>query len=102
ICQVLGFDYGLVDLVKGHEAINVSSFYSNRLDREEIDLIDALVDEHQQPLNVAHTLLSQKVKQTRVTYEGKVHPTHRQEEFPYTIVPILHTGHDGTQQVRGL
>jgi diguanylate cyclase (GGDEF)-like protein/putative nucleotidyltransferase with HDIG domain len=103
ICHVLGFDYGLIDLVRGHEIINVMSFSAASEDEERSEQIDSLHDEHQQPLTVAHTLIAQKVKQTKKPWSGRVFSSANQDEgLPYAIVPIIEESGDGSGSVKGL
>src|SRR5437016_2788940 len=80
ICQVLGFDYGLIDLVRGHEVINFTHFSAN--DAEEDNFLDAIEDDQQQPLLVAHTMVAQKVKQTQKPWVGKAFEKGSTEGFP--------------------
>lgn len=90
ICHVLGFDYGLIDLVRGHEIVNLVSFASGNEDDERKSIIDRLQDEHQQPLTVAHTLVAQKVKQTQKPWVGRVYSQGGASAgYPYAIVPIV-------------
>jgi len=128
ICQVLGFDFGFVDVVSGHEIVNLH-YFSASPDEE---LASAskfaadLIDENKQPLAVANTLTAQKVKQTQKPWVGRafikgkdksnelrvLHPgaapgdfpddRAEVEEFPYVIIPVLEEGPGKTNHVIGL
>ena len=102
ICQVLSFDYGLVDVVRGHEVVSFKLFTAAESDDPDSRQIELLEDEHQQPVTVAHTLVAQKVKQTKAPWIGKAFVKgDTVKGFPYAIVPIINDN-DGTSQVRGL
>ncbi len=103
ICHVLGFDFGLIDLIKGHEIVNLVSFSSGNEDEQRTELIAGLQDEHQQPLTVAHTLVAQKVKQTQKPWTGRVFSsTDSENGYPYAIVPIMDDSGDSSGIVKGL
>lgn len=103
ICHVLGFDYALIDLVQGHEIVNLISFSAGGDDDERSKLLPGLHDEHQQPLTVAHTLISQKVKQTRKPWSGRAFLSNGSGGgYPYTIVPIIEDDGPGDVGVKGL
>jgi diguanylate cyclase (GGDEF)-like protein/putative nucleotidyltransferase with HDIG domain len=73
ICQVLGFDFGFVDVVSGHEIINLH-YFSASTDEEAKSarkFASELIDENKQPLAVANTLTAQKVKQTQKPWVGR-------------------------------
>lgn len=103
ICQVLGFDYCFIDVVAGHEAINFTSFSATELDNDAADLVHSLEDEHQQPLSVAHTLLTQKVKQSQKPWIG--HAVSKRDssiKYPYLIVPVIPAAQGASSQVKGV
>jgi diguanylate cyclase (GGDEF)-like protein/putative nucleotidyltransferase with HDIG domain len=96
ICQILGFDYGFIDFAQGHEIINLVSFSAADSDTEARQFVESLADEHNQPLTVANTHLTQKAKQTQKPWQGRVFPGRaagggdsEAEGYPYAIVPIV-------------
>jgi diguanylate cyclase (GGDEF)-like protein/putative nucleotidyltransferase with HDIG domain len=102
ICQVLGFDFGLIDLVRGHEVVSYTSFSAEPAD-EKADVLSTMEDEHQQPLTVAHTLVAQKVKQTQTPWVGRAYAKGGPADgYPYVIIPILDDSTEGSSQVKGL
>lgn len=102
ICQVLGFDYCFIDVVAGHEAFNFTSFSAAELDDDTANLVQNLEDEHQQPLSVAHTLLTQKVKQSQKPWVGHaISKRHPDQKFAYVIVPVM-PATEGANQVKGV
>ena len=44
ICQVLGFDYGFIDIVSGHDIVNLVDFTAAERDEQTIKLVQELVD----------------------------------------------------------
>jgi diguanylate cyclase (GGDEF)-like protein/putative nucleotidyltransferase with HDIG domain len=73
ICQVLGFDFGFIDVVSGHEIVNLH-YFSASPDEELASarkFASDLIDENKQPLAVANTLTAQKVKQTQKPWVGR-------------------------------
>ena len=52
ICQVLGFDFGFIDLVSGHEIVNVITFSGEdeKSEEEARKSVKNLTDENKQPL----------------------------------------------------
>lgn len=65
ICQVLGFDYGFLDSVRGHEIKTLQIFSAADDAAEAHQFVGTLVDEHKQPVVAANTHVAQKVKQTQ-------------------------------------
>lgn len=119
ICQVLGFDYGFMDLVSGHEIVSVFSFSAEDGNDEARRFIKSLEDENKQPLTAANTHIAQKVKQTQQPWVGRVYTNSKNaqgadskdsgtesgvdsEGYPYAIVPILESSTGETWQVKGL
>jgi len=110
ICQVLGFDFGFVDVVSGHEIVNLHYFSASP--DEELSsarkFAADLIDENKQPLAVANTLTAQKVKQTqkpwvgRAFIKGKEDGEGETEEFPYVIIPVLDEASNQSSHVIGL
>jgi len=97
ICQILGFDFGFIDVASGHEIKNVASFCFD--DEADVagEFVEALVDEHKQPITTPNTLIAQKVKQTQQSWVGKAYSQEDIEKgleedaegFPYMIVPVI-------------
>ncbi|MCA0312557.1 MAG: diguanylate cyclase [Candidatus Melainabacteria bacterium] len=103
ICQVLGFDYGFIDIVSGHDIVNLVDFSAAEKDEQTLNLVRNLLDENKQPLAVANSLLSQKVKSTQRAWVGRAYlksdtrsssslPSD-EGAMPYAIVPILCDAH---------
>jgi diguanylate cyclase (GGDEF)-like protein/putative nucleotidyltransferase with HDIG domain len=109
ICQILGFDYGFIDLVSGHEILNVASFSSEDTNAEIESVVSSLEDEHKQSLTLANTHLAQKVKQTQASWVGRAfsNDPHRdqlghKEGYPYALVPILAASTVNSGHTKGL
>lgn len=103
ICQVLGFDYGFIDIVSGHDIENVVDFTAAEQDEQTTKLVAELIDENKQPLAVANTLVAQKVKSTQRPWVGRAYLKRAEaEELPYAIVPVMNDANDHTGEVRGL
>lgn len=103
ICLVLGFDFGVIDVVRGHEVVSYKSFSAAEPGEEKAELLTSLEDEHQQPLTVAHTLVAQKVKQTQKPWVGRAFAKGGPAQgFPYVIIPILDGSTEGPTLVKGL
>ena len=89
ICHILGFDFGLIDILREHKFENILSFIAEDKDESWKAEIEKFHDEHQQPMPVAHTLLAQKAKQTRRPVVTKVwRDGEPSTSFVYVIVPI--------------
>jgi diguanylate cyclase (GGDEF)-like protein/putative nucleotidyltransferase with HDIG domain len=123
ICQVLGFDYGFIDLVNGHDINNVIAFSADDTSADAKKSVASLCDENKQPLLVANSLLVQKVKSTRRPWVGKAFSAEGQiaaagsggtasstapdaagdrQEFPYAIVPVMTDSNNRADDIRGL
>ncbi len=110
ICQILGFDFGFIDVSAGHEIKNVASFCFE--DEADVagEFVEALLDENKQPITTANTLVAQKVKETRRSWIGKAYSVEDIEQgldeetegFPYMIVPVLSNPSAGEGEVTGL
>jgi diguanylate cyclase (GGDEF)-like protein/putative nucleotidyltransferase with HDIG domain len=110
ICQILGFDYGFIDMVRGHEIKTVTSFSADDNEEEAHTFVKTLVDEHKQPVLASNTLIAQKVKQTQRPLVAKIFTTGstassgdegESESYPYAIVPVGE-GSGSVSQIRGL
>lgn len=105
ICQVLGFDYGFIDIVSGHDIENVVSFTAATHDEQVDKLVQELIDENKQPLAVANTLVAQKVKSTQRPWIGKAYIKNKGQddnELPYAIIPVMSDASDKQGVVKGL
>jgi diguanylate cyclase (GGDEF)-like protein/putative nucleotidyltransferase with HDIG domain len=113
ICQILGFDYGFIDSVRGHEIKTVTAFSAAEEAQEAHQFVQSLVDEHRQPVTAANTHVSQKVKQTQRPWVGKLFTTggarassadeeQAQESYPYAIIPVVEAAGGALAQVKGL
>ena len=113
ICQVLGFDYGFLDSVRGHEIKTLQIFSAADDAQEAHQFVGTLVDEHKQPVVAANTHVAQKVKQTQRSWVGKIFTTAKStmdgsegpaplESFPYAIIPVVENPGSPLAQVRGL
>ncbi|MFA7337827.1 MAG: diguanylate cyclase [Candidatus Obscuribacterales bacterium] len=106
ICQVLGFDFGFIDLVSGHEIVNVITFSGEdeKSEEEARKSVKNLTDENKQPLAVANSLVAQKVKSTLRPWLGRAFSTidGETQEFPYAIVPVMADSSQRAGNVKGL
>lgn len=105
ICQILGFDYGFIDMVRGHEIKTVTSFSADDNELEAETFVRTLVDEHKQPVVVSNTHIAQKVKQTQRPLIARIFTQDgngSEESYPYAIVPVGDTSAGPQAQVRGL
>ncbi|MBX9693054.1 MAG: response regulator, partial [Cyanobacteria bacterium] len=115
ICQILGFDYGFIDLASGHEISNLVKFSAE--DNEDTsEFVDSLVDANKQPVTVSNTLVAQKVKQTQRPWVGKAYAPEdidklsldeseldsETDGFPYAIVPVFDSPIGASGAVKGL
>jgi diguanylate cyclase (GGDEF)-like protein len=106
ICHILGFDYGMIDIIRGDQVVNAITFGG-----EQDDIIDAgalaeFIDMNEQPLTVADSQLAKGVRETLQPWVGRAYPLHRDaaEEtpgYPYVIVPIF-DGLDDSRLIKGL
>ncbi len=103
LCSGLGFDFGLIDVVRAHEVINLTSFITDDSNEDAHTMSTSLVDEHQQPLLVSHTLIAQKVKQTKKHWIGRAWRNDQPPQgYLYVIIPILDTDANGKKAVVGM
>jgi diguanylate cyclase (GGDEF)-like protein/putative nucleotidyltransferase with HDIG domain len=107
-CQILGFDFGFIDIVNGHEMVTVGTFSADENDEEIRQNAFALHDDHNQSLTLANTHYAQKTRQSRQVSIGRAFDKKQKEKnenkegYPYVILPIL-SGQPGTNaQVKGL
>jgi diguanylate cyclase (GGDEF)-like protein/putative nucleotidyltransferase with HDIG domain len=95
ICQVLGFDFGFIEIIDGHEIHSLVSFSADADGENDTRLVQGLVDENKQPLVIANSLLAQKVKTSLRPWIGKAYgpqdkdDENQLKEYPYAIVPVL-------------
>lgn len=101
ICQILGFDYGFIDICRGHEIVTLLAFSAEDNSTEARQFVETLRDEHNQAVTNANTHLAQKVKQTEQPHISRLFTVNKtaeddgdgdveeQEGYPYAIMPIL-------------
>lgn len=104
ISQVLGFDYGFIDIISGHDIVNVVNFTAADKDEQTASQTESFVkeifDENKQPLAVANSLVAQKVKQTQRPWVGRAFV--KEDELPYAIVPVMSDANAKSGLVKGL
>ncbi len=113
ICQILGFDYGFIDNVRGHEIKTMTAFSAAEDAQDADQFVATLIDEHRQPVTAANTHVAQKVKQTQRPWLGKLftmggatpgaaEDDQTPENYPYAIIPVVEAAGGPLAQVRGL
>ncbi len=106
ICHILGFDYGLIDIVRGDEIINVITFVSEESDAVDETPLEQLEDENHELLSNANSEISRGVVRTLQPIISKAFVKKRERSrdeeqrnaFPYIVVPILE-GYDQSKTV---
>lgn len=109
ICHILGFDYGLIDVVRGDEIINVITFASEESDAVDMHPIDQLEDENKESISTATTAVAREVVRSLQPYVGKAYLKRERskddddrEAFPYLVVPILEGFDQSKWMLKGL
>lgn len=105
ICQILGFDIALIDIIRGTSIDNLFTFYAE--DPGDDFSVDQLRDEQGNQLDLSDNPLSQKVRQEYSPYVGKVvladdAGDEEDSAFPYIVVPISDGQGDASKMVKGL
>jgi diguanylate cyclase (GGDEF)-like protein/putative nucleotidyltransferase with HDIG domain len=106
ICQILGFDIALIDIIRGNSIDNLFTFYAE--DPGDDFNIEQLRDADGNTLDLSDNALSQKVRSTYAPYVGKAVPLDyagdEEEEptYPYIIVPISDGQGEASKMVKGL
>lgn len=100
ICHILGFDYGLIDIVRGDEVINVITFVSEESDAVDETPLDQLEDENHELLANANSEVARGVVRSMQPVISKAYVKKRRDSgaFPYIVVPILE-GYDQSKTV---
>lgn len=105
ICQILGFDIALIDIIRGNSIDNLFTFYAE--DPGDEFSIEQLKDSEGNTLDLSDNPLSQKVRAQYQPYVGKVTPADdsafdADQAFPYIIVPISDGQGEASKMVKGL
>jgi diguanylate cyclase (GGDEF)-like protein/putative nucleotidyltransferase with HDIG domain len=105
VCQILGFDIALIDIVRGSSIDNLITFYAD--DGSQDLTLDDFLDDNQQPLSDSNSDIAQKVRQQYTPYIGKVllldeAPPEDELRFPYVVVPISDGQGEASTAVKGL
>ncbi len=105
ICQILGFDIALIDIVRGHSIDNLITFYSEG--HSDGVKLDRLVDANNQPLSETNSKIALEVRQKYSPYVGEVlgadeAASDEEQRFPYIVVPISDGQGDANTMVKGL
>lgn len=64
LCQILGFDLGILELVNGDELVTVAQVSADTKSKA-ADILSTLTDENKESINFANTELAHKVKQSQ-------------------------------------
>lgn len=110
ICHILGFDYGLIDIVRGDEIINVITFASEESEAVDMHPIEQLEDENHEPLTLGNSAVARDVVRSLQPFIGKAYLKRRdrgrededREAFPYLVVPILEGYDQSKWMLKGL
>ncbi len=95
LCQILGFDLGILDLVNGDELVTVAQVAADTKSKAG-ELLSVLTDENKESISFANTQLAHKVKQSKkpsLTYvfnkeNGDQTEENSDKRYPYAIIPI--------------
>lgn len=110
ICHILGFDYGLIDIVRGDEIINVITFASEESEAVDLHPIEQLEDENHEPLALGNSAVAREVVRSLQPFVGKAYVKRRdraredeqRDAFPYLVVPILEGFDQSKWMLKGL
>ncbi|MBY0357109.1 MAG: diguanylate cyclase [Candidatus Obscuribacterales bacterium] len=108
VCHVLGFDYGLIDVISGDEQINLMRFSGQEGDNKLAYPVESLEDENKESLVQPNSKIAAEVARTMQPYVGNCRPKRNLGEaepvrlFPYFVVPLLEELDEGKYYVRGL
>jgi diguanylate cyclase (GGDEF)-like protein/putative nucleotidyltransferase with HDIG domain len=105
ICQILGFDIALIDIVRGNGIDNLITFFAEE-HGDEVTLED-FVDANNQTLAEADSDIARQVRQKYSPYVGEVllldeTPPDEELRFPYVVVPISDGQGDAATRIKGL
>ena len=97
LCQILGFDLAIIDLVNGDELVTVAQVAADTKSQV-TELLNNLVDENKESINFANTVLARKVKEDKKPVISHVflkenikengNENKVEKEYPYAIIPI--------------
>jgi diguanylate cyclase (GGDEF)-like protein/putative nucleotidyltransferase with HDIG domain len=119
ICQILEFNFGLIDLVKGDQIVSLLTFCIEEQRKDAQSLVDKLEDENGKPISDADGSRVRQVRETCLPWVGRAalskvasarlqadprHPKLPEDEssYQYAIVPIYVGAGTGAHQVKGL
>lgn len=105
ICQILGFDIALIDIVRGAGIDNLITFFAE--EHSEDITLDDFLDANHQPLSESNSQIAQEVRQKYTPYVGEVllvdeAPAEEELRFPYIVVPISDGQGDASTMIKGL
>ena len=105
ICQILGFDMALIDIVRGNNIDNLFTFYADE-PNDELS-VGSLVDRNGQPLSESNNDASQAVRKSYAPYVDRVFRSEDKDGddvsgFPYIIVPISDGQGDTATMIKGV
>lgn len=95
LCQILGFDLGILDLVNGDELVTVAQVSADTKSKAP-ELLSVLTDENKESISFANTQLALKVKQSKKPSltqvfnkeNGEHNEDNSEKHYPYAIIPI--------------
>lgn len=108
VCHVLGFDYGLIDVLRGDEQISLMRFSSQEGDSQLAYPIESLEDENRESLVEANSKIAQEVARSMQIYVGNCRVKRGRGEsdagrlFPYFVVPMLEEFDESQRTLRGI
>ncbi len=101
LCQILGFDLGILDLVNGDELVTVAQVSADTKSKAS-ELLSVLTDENKESISFANTQLAHRVKQNKKPFlthvfneNGDQSEDNVEKRYPYAIIPI--GGSEGEQ-----
>ena len=105
ICQILGFDMALIDIVRGNSIDNLFTFYADE-PGDELS-VENLVDRNGQSLSESNNDASQAVRQKYTPYVDRVFLADDKggddaSGYPYIIVPISDGQGDTATMIKGV
>ncbi|MBX9686756.1 MAG: diguanylate cyclase [Candidatus Obscuribacterales bacterium] len=105
ICHILGFDLGLIEVLRPDGLVRLLSFYGDEPDSRQY-AIDMLQDANSELLSEANTQIARELVENGKIYLGKCSLKRKPREesaassFPYAVVPIVE-GYDNRRVVKG-
>ncbi len=109
LCQILGFDLGILEIANGDELITVAQVSADTKSKA-ADLLGTLIDENKESINFANTKLAHQVKQSLKPLvsqvlgkeESKGAESQTEKNYPYAIIPIGGGSKESNGSVLGL